>query len=148
MELLKPSEDFFKCIKVTSHPSIKVTMEQIFLRCEKVSSGWRRGLANSLRRVSGWLISNTSWKPWFVPKRSIWSAFYSKVECRFEQSMDLPESMKPRKTFHTCAVAVCHSPKDASYHRFPKNERLSKIWLSACKRKDPLNLGKISLVNI
>lgn len=41
---------------------------------------------------------------------------------------------------HTCAVAICRLPKDASYHRFPKAEPLSKAWLNACRRKDFVNV--------
>lgn len=54
--------------------------------------------------------------------------------------MQEPESKKPNRTHHTCSVAVCRSPKDASYHHFPKDEKLSKIWLNACKRKDFVNV--------
>ena len=54
--------------------------------------------------------------------------------------MDQSVRKKPRKTTKVCAVASCTSPKEASFHRFPKNEKLSKIWLNACKRKDAVNV--------
>jgi hypothetical protein len=38
-----------------------------------------------------------------------------------------------------CAVAVCPSPQGVSYHRIPKDPKLRKIWLLACKRKDDFN---------
>ncbi len=40
----------------------------------------------------------------------------------------------------SCAVAVCPSPKGAAYHRFPNNLSLKRIWIEACKRKDPFNV--------
>jgi hypothetical protein len=46
---------------------------------------------------------------------------------------------KPRPVRRTCVVAVCPSPKDASYHRFPANDTVQKLWLKACKRKDFVN---------
>jgi hypothetical protein len=42
---------------------------------------------------------------------------------------------------NTCAVAVCPSPQDASFHRFPKNETLQKIWVIRCRRKDKINVA-------
>ena len=54
--------------------------------------------------------------------------------------MDQSEQRKSRKTSHTCAVALCKSPKEASYHRFPKNDQLLRVWLNACKRRDPVNV--------
>ena len=44
-----------------------------------------------------------------------------------------------RKT-SVCAVAICPSPNEASYHRFPKDAKLRAIWLNACKRLDAVNL--------
>jgi hypothetical protein len=38
-----------------------------------------------------------------------------------------------------CAVAICSSPGGASYHRFPKDPKLRKAWVLACKRKDDFN---------
>ncbi len=38
-----------------------------------------------------------------------------------------------------CAVAVCKSPSGVSYHRFPKDPKLRKVWVLACKRKDYFN---------
>ena len=35
----------------------------------------------------------------------------------------------------TCAVAICRSPLDAIYHRFPKDLNLQKVWVQACKRE-------------
>ena len=43
-----------------------------------------------------------------------------------------------RKT-NICAVAVCSSPQDASFHRFPKEAKRRALWLKACKRLDPVN---------
>ena len=43
-----------------------------------------------------------------------------------------------RKT-NICAVAVCSSPQDASFHRFPKEPKRRALWLKACKRLDPVN---------
>jgi hypothetical protein len=41
---------------------------------------------------------------------------------------------------NVCAVAICPSPQDVSYHRFPKNEALQKLWVIRCRRKDQLNV--------
>lgn len=41
---------------------------------------------------------------------------------------------------NTCAVAICPSLKDASYHRFPKNDSLQKFWVNCCRRKDQFNV--------
>ena len=43
--------------------------------------------------------------------------------------------------FNRCAVAVCVSPKESSYHRFPKDLKLQKVWIAACKRKDEFNVA-------
>jgi len=40
---------------------------------------------------------------------------------------------------NTCAVASCSSPNGISYHKFPKEPSLRKIWLEACKMKDKVN---------
>ena len=58
-----------------------------------------------------------------------------------------PGSEKSSKTKHTCAVAICGSPKDASYHRFPKAEALCKAWLAACRRKDVVNVKTAYVCN-
>jgi hypothetical protein len=47
--------------------------------------------------------------------------------------------MAPNKR---CAVAVCPSPADVSYHRFPKDPKLRKVWTQCCKRDDPFNEDK------
>src|SRR6218665_1024941 len=45
-----------------------------------------------------------------------------------------------------CAVATCkntwrtEAAKGLSFHRFPRDERLAKLWLSRCCRKDPVNV--------
>ena len=39
----------------------------------------------------------------------------------------------------TCSVAVCPSPKEASYFRFPKDLSIQKIWIDLCKRQDKIN---------
>ena len=39
----------------------------------------------------------------------------------------------------TCAVAMCPSPKDCSYHNFPRDINRQKLWIKLCKRKDPIN---------
>ena len=39
----------------------------------------------------------------------------------------------------TCSVAICPSPKDASYYRFPKDISHQKIWIELCKRQDKVN---------
>ena len=44
---------------------------------------------------------------------------------------------KMDRSHNTCAVAICSSPKDAIYHRFPKDQSLQKIWIQACKRDGP-----------
>ena len=41
-----------------------------------------------------------------------------------------------------CAVAVCNSRSGVSYHRFPKDPKLRKVWVLACKRKDHFNEDK------
>jgi hypothetical protein len=41
-----------------------------------------------------------------------------------------------------CAVAVCKSPSGVSYHRFPKDPKLRKVWVSACRRQDYFNEDK------
>ena len=38
-----------------------------------------------------------------------------------------------------CAVALCPSPRGVSYHRLPKDPKMRKVWLLACKRKDNFN---------
>ena len=43
------------------------------------------------------------------------------------------------KSGNTCAVAICPSPQDASYHHFPKDLKLKKIWTDRCNRKDNIN---------
>ena len=39
----------------------------------------------------------------------------------------------------TCSVAICPSPKDASYFRFPKDISVQKSWIESCKRQDEIN---------
>ncbi len=39
-----------------------------------------------------------------------------------------------------CAVAICPSPKGQVYHVFPKDLKLQKVWIDACKRKDKINV--------
>ena len=41
---------------------------------------------------------------------------------------------------NTCAVAICPSPRDTSYHKFPSDEALQKVWVARCHRKDPINV--------
>jgi len=41
---------------------------------------------------------------------------------------------------NTCAVAICPSPQEATYHVFPKDERLQKLWVDLCKRKETINI--------
>jgi len=47
----------------------------------------------------------------------------------------------------TCAVASCKNTgrneagKNLSFHRFPKDDRLVKVWISRCCRKDPFNVN-------
>ena len=43
------------------------------------------------------------------------------------------------RSTNTCAVAVCPSPKDTSYHKFPSDITLQNLWLELCKRKNPIN---------
>ena len=43
------------------------------------------------------------------------------------------------KSGNTCAVAICPSPKEASYHHFPHDEKLKKVWIACCSRKDAIN---------
>jgi len=38
-----------------------------------------------------------------------------------------------------CAVAICKSPKGASYFCFPSDPKLCQRWISACKRKGKFN---------
>ena len=40
---------------------------------------------------------------------------------------------------NTCSVAICPSPKDTSYHSFPKDINRQKLWIKLSKRKDPIN---------
>lgn len=40
-----------------------------------------------------------------------------------------------------CAVALCSSPKGQSYHRFPKDPKLRKLWVQACKRHDDFDVN-------
>lgn len=44
------------------------------------------------------------------------------------------------KMVNTCAVAICPSPQDVSYHRFPKDPELLKVWVIRCRRKDEINV--------
>ncbi len=41
-----------------------------------------------------------------------------------------------------CAVAICKSLGGVSYHRFPKDPKLRKVWVKSCKRKDDFNVDK------
>ena len=45
----------------------------------------------------------------------------------------------------TCAVAVCLSPLEAMYHRFPKDLAKQKVWIQACKRqgKIPVSTARV-----
>ena len=38
-----------------------------------------------------------------------------------------------------CSVAICKSPKDASYYRFPSDPKLCKSWVMACRRSKSIN---------
>ena len=38
----------------------------------------------------------------------------------------------------TCAVAICPSPKDTSYHNFPRDIELQNLWIQLTKRKDTI----------
>ena len=40
----------------------------------------------------------------------------------------------------SCSVAICPSPKDATYHTFPKDRELQKLWIIACKREGTINV--------
>jgi len=40
------------------------------------------------------------------------------------------------------AVAICPSPSGVSYHRFPKNPKLRRLWKLACKRQDEFDEEK------
>ena len=40
---------------------------------------------------------------------------------------------------NTCAVAICSSPQEASYHRFPKNLSIQKVWINSCRRNGQIN---------
>ena len=42
----------------------------------------------------------------------------------------------PKNTTRYCAVGSCPSPVGVSYHKFPKDPKLQKVWLTACRRKD------------
>ena len=42
----------------------------------------------------------------------------------------------PKNTTRYCAVGSCPSPVGVSYHNFPKDPKLQKVWLTACRRKD------------
>ena len=39
-----------------------------------------------------------------------------------------------------CAVAGCPSPEGTSFHRFPKEKKLRRHWLLACKQKLKINI--------
>jgi hypothetical protein len=41
---------------------------------------------------------------------------------------------------NTCAVAICPSAPEATYHVFPKDEHLQKLWVDLCKRKETINV--------
>ena len=41
-----------------------------------------------------------------------------------------------------CAVGVCSSPKGTVHHRFPKDPKLRKLWVAACRRADDLDPDK------
>lgn len=56
-----------------------------------------------------------------------------------------------------CAVGTCNnsfrkfSPQDTNYisfHRFPKDEKLRKVWIKACFRKDNFNPDSSYICNI
>jgi hypothetical protein len=44
------------------------------------------------------------------------------------------------KSGNTCAVAICPSPPEATYHVFPKNDQIQKLWIELCKRKETINV--------
>ena len=50
------------------------------------------------------------------------------------------ESSEKKKSNNVCAVATCPNPKGLTYHRFPKDENLSKLWKNLCKRRDQINV--------
>ena len=50
------------------------------------------------------------------------------------------ESSEKKKSNNVCGVATCPNPKGLTYHRFPKEEKSSKIWKSLCKRRDEFNV--------
>ena len=39
----------------------------------------------------------------------------------------------------TCAIPSCDSPNGISYHRFPLDKNLQKIWKEACQKQCPFN---------
>ena len=43
------------------------------------------------------------------------------------------------KSGNICSVAICKSPQDASYHHFPTEEKVKKVWIARCNRKDSIN---------
>ena len=45
----------------------------------------------------------------------------------------------------SCAVASCPSPSGVSYHMFPKDQKLQKLWVDACKRNDFVNVRTASI---
>ncbi len=44
-----------------------------------------------------------------------------------------------------CAVASCKNPDFVIYHQFPKDKKLQKIWLNACRRQDKVNVRSASI---
>ena len=41
-----------------------------------------------------------------------------------------------------CAVANCKSAHDAALHRFPKDPRLRKLWITSCRRSENFDPNK------
>ena len=53
--------------------------------------------------------------------------------------MKCPISFRVLKMPSYCSVAICKSPKDATYFKFPSDPKLCKSWVVACRRKNVFN---------
>ncbi len=52
----------------------------------------------------------------------------------------MKDRLKPKAYSRTHAVAICPSPCGLTYHRFPMDSHVAKMWMVATRRDDKFNL--------